>query len=182
MAIEQVQFRRGTASTWTSVNPTLGSGEPGYETDTGKLKIGDGVTLWNSLPYWTESLFAVDFEFPGPLSVTTGKMVWTSPFPSATILSARCSLGRGSAPASQPVIADVLISSNTTTPTYSSIYSGATPNPKPQVAVGLQIGTPAPPNITALGLGYSLSVDIDQVGGGATPTDHDLIVTVLLFL
>lgn len=26
-------------------------GEPGFETDTGKLKIGDGLTPWNALPY-----------------------------------------------------------------------------------------------------------------------------------
>jgi hypothetical protein len=46
-----IQLRRGTASTWTSVDPTLNSGEVGYETDTGKYKIGDGITSWTSLKY-----------------------------------------------------------------------------------------------------------------------------------
>lgn len=46
-----IQFRRGTAAAWTSANPVLASGEPGRETDTGKLKIGDGSTAWTSLPY-----------------------------------------------------------------------------------------------------------------------------------
>jgi len=50
MAI-QIQYRRGTASQWTSVNPTLADGEPGYETDTGKFKVGTGTAAWNSLPY-----------------------------------------------------------------------------------------------------------------------------------
>ncbi len=40
--VTQIQIRRGTASQWTSANPTLASGEFGYETDTGKFKLGDG--------------------------------------------------------------------------------------------------------------------------------------------
>lgn len=47
----QLQVRRGTASQWTSTNPTLASGEFGYETDTGKFKIGNGSTAWTSLSY-----------------------------------------------------------------------------------------------------------------------------------
>jgi hypothetical protein len=51
MAIVKIQLRRGLSTLWTSVNPTLLSGEQGWETDTGKLKIGDGSTPWTSLPY-----------------------------------------------------------------------------------------------------------------------------------
>jgi hypothetical protein len=50
MAI-QIQYRRGLASAWTSANPVLAEGEPGYEKDTGKFKVGDGVLHWNSLVY-----------------------------------------------------------------------------------------------------------------------------------
>jgi hypothetical protein len=49
--VTQIQVRRGTASEWTSANPTLSAGELGFETNTGLLKGGDGVTAWNSLPY-----------------------------------------------------------------------------------------------------------------------------------
>lgn len=49
--VTQIQIRRGTAAQWTSANPTLASGEFGYETDTGKFKIGDGSTAWTSLSY-----------------------------------------------------------------------------------------------------------------------------------
>jgi hypothetical protein len=49
--VTQIQIRRGTASQWTSANPTLAAGEFGYESDTGKFKIGDGSTAWNSLGY-----------------------------------------------------------------------------------------------------------------------------------
>ena len=47
----QFQFRRGTASQWTSANPTLASGELGLETDTSLFKIGNGATGWVGLPY-----------------------------------------------------------------------------------------------------------------------------------
>lgn len=46
-----IQFRRDTSANWTSVNPVLLQGEPGFETDTGKLKIGDGTNPWNALEY-----------------------------------------------------------------------------------------------------------------------------------
>jgi hypothetical protein len=49
--VTQIQIRRGTAAQWTSTNPTLASGEQGFETDTGKFKIGNGSTAWNSLAY-----------------------------------------------------------------------------------------------------------------------------------
>jgi hypothetical protein len=49
--VTQIQVRRGTASQWTSTNPTLAAGEWGFETDTGKVKIGTGSTAWNSLGY-----------------------------------------------------------------------------------------------------------------------------------
>lgn len=51
MTATKIQLRRDISSNWTTANPTLSSGEPAYETDTGKLKYGDGTTAWASLPY-----------------------------------------------------------------------------------------------------------------------------------
>ena len=48
-----IQIRRDTASDWTSANPTLAQGELALETDTLKLKAGDGTTAWTSLGYYT---------------------------------------------------------------------------------------------------------------------------------
>lgn len=125
---------------------------------------------------------SVTFSFPGPLSKPVDNpAVWVCDWPAGLILGARASLGRGSSPASLAVIADVLKGSGTT-PTYASVYVGATPNPKPEVPVGLQVGAVAPPNVTSLALGDSLTVDLLQVGGGATPTDHDLTITIDLFV
>jgi plasmid maintenance system antidote protein VapI len=44
--------RRGTAEQWSNANPILGSGEIGFETDTGQFKIGDQTTHWDDLPYF----------------------------------------------------------------------------------------------------------------------------------
>lgn len=46
-----IKFRRDTSANWTSVNPIPAQGEPCYETDTGKLKIGNGSDNYTSLPY-----------------------------------------------------------------------------------------------------------------------------------
>jgi microcystin-dependent protein len=43
------RLRRGTAAEWAAVNPVLSPAEPGFETDTKVLRIGDGVTAFTSL-------------------------------------------------------------------------------------------------------------------------------------
>lgn len=50
---DMIQVRRDTAALWVTTNPILASGEFGHESDTGKLKIGDGTTTWTSLAYFT---------------------------------------------------------------------------------------------------------------------------------
>lgn len=47
----RIKLRRDTAANWTTENPILAAGEPGLETDTGKVKYGDGTTAWTSLTY-----------------------------------------------------------------------------------------------------------------------------------
>jgi len=47
----QIQFRRGTAFEWHSVNPKLAEAEMGIETDTNLFKIGDGIHFWDDLDY-----------------------------------------------------------------------------------------------------------------------------------
>jgi len=52
--ITRMQQRRGTASEWDSVGETviLAPGEIGIEEDTGRFKVGDGTSNWNSLSYY----------------------------------------------------------------------------------------------------------------------------------
>lgn len=52
MAGSRIQFRRGNSDFWEDENPILRPGEPGYEKNTRRLKIGDGVTHWRELPYF----------------------------------------------------------------------------------------------------------------------------------
>ena len=49
---QRIRIRRDTSANWEQYNPVLSLGEQGYETDTRQLKIGDGTTAWNSLPYY----------------------------------------------------------------------------------------------------------------------------------
>jgi len=49
----RIKLRRDTSTNWTSNNPILVEGELAYETDTKKFKLGDGVTAWNGLSYFT---------------------------------------------------------------------------------------------------------------------------------
>jgi hypothetical protein len=48
----RIQIRRDTTVNWAASNPILLSGEMGLDTTLNCLKIGDGVTTWNNLPYF----------------------------------------------------------------------------------------------------------------------------------
>lgn len=67
----RIQFKRGLASAWTSANPVLYIGECGFETDTGKLKVGDGTTAWNSLSYFFGDISGASLSDFGDVSGAT---------------------------------------------------------------------------------------------------------------
>lgn len=54
MTADVIRFRRGTADQWLLADPILAAGEPGFETDTGLQKVGDGATAWRDLPYFLD--------------------------------------------------------------------------------------------------------------------------------
>jgi hypothetical protein len=66
----KIQFRRDTASNWTSANPTLSQGELGFETDTNKFKVGTGSTAWNSLSYTFNPSISADQNLNTTSNVT----------------------------------------------------------------------------------------------------------------
>ena len=48
----RIQLRRGTSAQWnasSAAGTALGAGEPGWDTSSGALKIGDGTQTWNQL-------------------------------------------------------------------------------------------------------------------------------------
>ena len=51
----KIQIRRDTSENWNSLNPTLSLGELGFETNTGKFKIGNGSSAWTALDYFLDS-------------------------------------------------------------------------------------------------------------------------------
>ena len=46
-----IQIRRGKTTSWKNTELKLASGQPGYDKDKHKIKIGDGKSLWKDLPY-----------------------------------------------------------------------------------------------------------------------------------
>ena len=49
----RILLRRDSSQNWNYNDPVLMSGEPGYETDTRRFKMGDGQTPWSQLPYYS---------------------------------------------------------------------------------------------------------------------------------
>jgi hypothetical protein len=51
----KIQVRRDSSADWTTINPVLSEGEIGFETNTGKFKIGNGSSAWSALDYFLDS-------------------------------------------------------------------------------------------------------------------------------
>jgi len=144
-----IQVKRGTASSWTSANTVLAAGEIGYETDTGKMKVGNGSTAWTSLGYTvtdgdissvtagtglsgggnsggvTLSLstpVAVAYGGTGITSFGSGVATWLGT-PSSSNLAAAVSDETGSGSlvfGTSPTITTPIITLGTSTPTFSA--------------------------------------------------------------
>lgn len=69
-----IKVRRDTAANWISADPTLASGEIGFETDTNQLKIGNGSSAWTALDY-TSGGASVEISETAPASPDEGN-VW----------------------------------------------------------------------------------------------------------
>jgi hypothetical protein len=48
----KIQVRRDSSADWNITNPILSEGEIGFETNTGKFKIGNGSSVWSGLEYF----------------------------------------------------------------------------------------------------------------------------------
>jgi hypothetical protein len=91
-----IQVRRATAASASVSNPVLAAGELGFETDTGKFKIGDGSTAWNSLSYATDMSKLPD-SVRGVAAAFVGNQVPTAAAPPTAAGEALVSTGAGSA-------------------------------------------------------------------------------------
>jgi hypothetical protein len=65
-----IQLRGGTAAAWTAANPVLAEKEMGVETDTRLMKLGDGITAWNDLPYLATGIASIIIDGDGDMIIT----------------------------------------------------------------------------------------------------------------
>lgn len=148
----------------------------------GKIDMTDAAEIEGTPPPGLLTVpYEVTFTVDGPLWVHEGTKVWLCPYDFVEIQEVTCTLGRGFAPASSDVIVDVnFYECLSPTPSWTTIYT--TQGNRPTVPVGEQCGTPTTPDIVDLTKGDLLSIDVDQIGGGATPTDENLAVTILMLV
>lgn len=147
-----------------------------------KVLLTDGAEVEGQLPasmvdgaVAAASYHEIVFQFSGPVEPQNGTGCWPCEFPLFTILGVRCTLGRDSVPAVDPVIGDVKVWSGAT-PSWNSIFTSM--GARPRVLAGTQFGERVAPQFADLVEGDVIVADILQAGGGATPTDADLVVTV----
>jgi hypothetical protein len=137
----RMQQRRGTASQWISTNsgngPILSAGEIGYESDTNKFKIGDGVNHWINLDYFIDAnsianpSFGTSIVFEGAtadsyettLQVTDPTADRTITFPDAT---GTVALTSDIAELSQDAIDTALTAGTGITKTYNDVANTLT--------------------------------------------------------
>jgi len=83
-----IQLRHDTSTNWTTYNPVLLEGEVGIETDTNKMKIGDGTTAYNSLEYFGGDIDLSDYydktETDGLLNDKQDKLTPNAPLSIST--------------------------------------------------------------------------------------------------
>lgn len=147
-----------------------------------KVNLEDAAEVQGSLPPYRNAIpYVVTFAQSGYLEESQGSFVWVCEFDEAEIQYVRCALGRGSTPAAQDVIIDVnKYDAQSATPSWDSIYTEQ--ENRPRIEVGEWIGVDKTPDVYTLFRGDALSIDIDQAGGGATPTDYDLVVNIFMIV
>lgn len=168
-------------TTYTDVGNSTNAGSPptviGQDITPSKVLLTDAAEVQGSLPVGLIAGFPQTKEFilPGPVSASVGVVKWPIMFPEIEILGVKATLGVGSSPASVPVIADVNRYDSVATTTATIFTTQAN---RPTIPVGEEESPTAVPDVVAAVEGDYLTVDVDQAGGGATPTDSDLVVTV----
>jgi hypothetical protein len=115
----KIQLRRDTSANWTSINPTLFSGEIGFETNTGKFKIGNGSSVWSDLSY-----FGGEVDLSTYLTISSASTTYlTQASASATYLAQSSASTTYLTQASAS--ATYLAQSSATSPAYLPFVSGS---------------------------------------------------------
>lgn len=144
------------------------------------IDLNDAAEVQGVLPPGRNVVpYVYSFRLPGLVSAGAKPEIWVCDFDEADILYCRAYVG--TPPASTDIIVDVnAYRLSQPTPSWQSIYEDG-PD-RPRVVVSDQIGDPAVPVVHHLVLGDALVIDVDQTGDGATPTDSDLVVNIVMMV
>ena len=72
-SVRRIQMRRDSDSDWQVADPTLRSGEIGLNETNGRVKMGDGSTAWNLLPYLEDNqLAAIRSDYGDEIAFAAG--------------------------------------------------------------------------------------------------------------
>jgi len=160
----RLQNRRDTAANWTTNNPTLAAGEIGYETDTGKFKIGTGSANWTTLGYTqngTVTSIVAGTGLTGGTITSTGTVALSTPVSVANGGTGISSFGTGVATfLGTPSSANLAAALTDETGTGANVF-GTSPT----------IGTPTINTATIKdGVMRGLEEDVNVVASAATGT------------
>ena len=75
-----IQFKRGTAASLANTNPTPAAGEPLFESDTNKMKLGDGTTTYTLLPYFNGNGKVAATPASSSAAGKSGEMLWDASY------------------------------------------------------------------------------------------------------
>lgn len=190
---------------WVVEETSLGSGEtlPTY-TDTGtsttegtyppqtelsgspeQIQMTDVEEVQGYLPPGRNIMpIVLPFTQSGQVTVQTGVFQWPCDYEQVQIISARASLGPDYSPSADPVIVDIeKFDAHAATPTWSSIFADTAR--RPEIPVGESIGTKSTlldADTQILLEDDAIRVNVIQEGGGATPNDYNLIVTIKVYV
>ena len=114
MAYKKILFRRDLAANWLIADPVLSAGEIGLESDTNKIKLGDGSTHWEQLDYFYGALDVVNYVeslVPGTGVTITGN--------SGTGTNPTINIGQNVAASATPAFAQVMLNNSPTVDSHA---------------------------------------------------------------
>ena len=165
-----IKLRRGASTAFSTNNPTLQAGEPAFETDTGKLKIGDGTTAYNSLSYIGDGLknnstasnsLAILGTTSGSNNTIIGSGSTCSSRTNSTIIGASSSATSGNG--------NILVGYNNTTGTSDVIIIGNNVSVSGSSTSCVRIGNNS--NISSSSSGIAIGY-----GAGCTSANHGVAI------